>query len=35
MYSCDCYKLNILFLIIVKAEERLPLLSQYLCSVGV
>ena len=35
MYSCDCYKLNVLFQVIIRAEERLPLLSQDLRSAGV
>ena len=35
MFSWDCYRLNVLFLFIIKAEDRLPLLSQHLCSAGV
>ena len=35
MYSCDCYRLNVLFIIIIKAEERLHHLSQLMCCAGV
>ena len=34
MHSYDCYKFNVLFIIIIKAEERLHLLSHHMCSAG-